>query len=463
MLMLVFDNFYLEYFINEILPQICPKTSYATSGSAASLLYVFCNTKFVNSCTLKLLKDVVTILKCSNQVGNLSTEFDRSEILEFDQILSTSEKINGHVVIFLNVHEDDVSNFNRLKNNFYDLLVCKQSKLVIFVSLESSFSEYKIAKKGALASSIISSLRKSDTADGKYQFISSNNLSFNVDESKTTIEITSLFISQAAFNRKTVSNSTLLNSVGFNKQPAVCSCQQFAFLKSMNGDGWHRVLQRLADKELVGGSNKSQEHKLSSVQWNDIISRTLSQPGANDYTVYNLIRLKTLGTTLDSDLEIKPSSLKDVPVSKAGGGEATESHGGDGRANHMVDMTIENIPPHLCPTDRPGSSNPIRLLLDYGCAEGAITAELGKRLKLTPEQILGADVRVIASPGFTFIPLPTEEEGASAEQKEILPSLKDGSVDLVSAAMVFHHVVNIKNVLLELRRVISPRFLLARI
>ena len=47
---------------------------------------------------------------------------------------------------------------------------------------------------------------------------------------------------------------------------------------------------------------------------------------------------------------------------------------------------------------------------------------------------------------------------AAAAGQDLFPSLRDGSVDLISAAMVFHHVTNISKVLLELRRVISPRY-----
>lgn len=44
----------------------------------------------------------------------------------------------------------------------------------------------------------------------------------------------------------------------------------------------------------------------------------------------------------------------------------------------------------------------------------------------------------------------------AAAGPDLIPSLADGSVDLISAAMVFHHVTNISKVLLELRRLISP-------
>ena len=51
----------------------------------------------------------------------------------------------------------------------------------------------------------------------------------------------------------------------------------------------------------------------------------------------------------------------------------------------MVKMTCQNIPVGC----------KINSLLDYGCAEGAITAELGRQLGLQPHQVFGADVRYL--------------------------------------------------------------------
>ncbi|KAJ1434468.1 S-adenosyl-L-methionine-dependent methyltransferase, partial [Ochromonadaceae sp. CCMP2298] len=107
---------------------------------------------------------------------------------------------------------------------------------------------------------------------------------------------------------------------------------------------------------------------------------------------------------------------------------------------------------------------------DYGCAEGAITAALGKALGLPAKSIIGADVRTIPAEGFTFMPLAAEEPGAETDAGAgagteragpapgtILPLLADASVDLVTTAMVLHHVTHARAVLLELRRVLSPR------
>jgi SAM-dependent methyltransferase len=115
----------------------------------------------------------------------------------------------------------------------------------------------------------------------------------------------------------------------------------------------------------------------------------------------------------------------------------------------MVSRTLESIPPRL--RLQPGA---IRRMLDYGCAEGAITAALGKQLGLTPDRILGADVRAIPSVGFSFLQLPPET-ASPPELGAILPGIRDQSVDLITAAMVFHHVTHVKAALLELRRIVS--------
>lgn len=99
-----------------------------------------------------------------------------------------------------------------------------------------------------------------------------------------------------------ITDPSSLNMLGFNKQPAVCSRKQFKFLKQMNSDGWQRVLQRLAEKELHGKSTK-----FSTVQWDDIISKLLLDPLANDYTVYSTIRRYVLDSSLDEDLQITAS------------------------------------------------------------------------------------------------------------------------------------------------------------
>jgi SAM-dependent methyltransferase len=118
----------------------------------------------------------------------------------------------------------------------------------------------------------------------------------------------------------------------------------------------------------------------------------------------------------------------------------------------MVSRTLESVPLHLR-QQQPGRAP--RRYLDYGCAEGAITAALGRQLGLTPDCVFGADVRAIPSVGFTFVHLPAEGD-APPGLGSILPSVADQSIDLITSAMVFHHVTHVKAALLELRRIVSP-------
>lgn len=139
------------------------------------------------------------------------------------------------------------------------------------------------------------------------------------------------------------------------------------------------------------------------------------------------------------------------------GRDGEEGAGGeDGRATHMMARTLDSIPEHLRQAASPAQPTGLRCMLDYGCAEGAITAALGKQLGLAPNRILGADVRAIPSLGFTFIPLPAEEAATPPPLGTILPNIPNQSVDLITAAMVFHHVTHVKAALLELRRIVSP-------
>ena len=114
-----------------------------------------------------------------------------------------------------------------------------------------------------------------------------------------------------------------------------------------------RVLQRLADKELLDGS------KFTRDKWETII-RNFLQNGGDDFGVYSLLRNYYIGKTLEESLKIEIQSLnisnsdssssKSNCFAKIEGNEEKEiekekeKEGGDGRANFMVDMTIECIP-----------------------------------------------------------------------------------------------------------------------
>jgi ubiquinone/menaquinone biosynthesis C-methylase UbiE len=88
----------------------------------------------------------------------------------------------------------------------------------------------------------------------------------------------------------------------------------------------------------------------------------------------------------------------------------------------------------------------ISSLLDYGCSNGTITKELAKRLNVT--KIYGADIIPIENPDFNFILL---------KENNLMPLIKDKSIDFINASMVLHHVKNINETLNEFRRIISDK------
>ena len=229
-----------------------------------------------------------------------------------------------------------------------------------------------------------------------------------------------------------------VTSWGSQGQPAVRSRQQFRFLWSnafnigaevgIMDCGKQRVLQRLADKT----SNSGQ--KWTAAEWDTFVSEALRQ-GKDDFDIYSLVRHKILGSPLEKDLVIKLDERESSTSASTGGevskGDVDEEEG-DGRAGFMVKMTLECVPDDI--------KGKIGSLLDYGCAEGAITAELGKQLHLPASRVYGADVRAIPSDGFTFIQLPEERPEKEPEKGSILPNIKDHSIMLITCAMVMHHV-----------------------
>mgnify|MGYP006078768285 CR=1 FL=1 len=75
------------------------------------------------------------------------------------------------------------------------------------------------------------------------------------------------------------------------------------------------------------------------------------------------------------------------------GGDEAEK----GRAGFLVKMTLECVPQAIL--------SKVGAVLDYGCAEGALTAELGRALGLPSSRVMGADIRSIPAEGFTFCQL----------------------------------------------------------
>jgi ubiquinone/menaquinone biosynthesis C-methylase UbiE len=88
----------------------------------------------------------------------------------------------------------------------------------------------------------------------------------------------------------------------------------------------------------------------------------------------------------------------------------------------------------------------INSLLDYGCANGTITLELAKQLNIN--NIYGADIKDLINPNFNFILL---------KNNNLMPTIKNKSIDFINASMVLHHVKDIDQTLKEFKRIISDK------
>lgn len=390
--------------IVELRRQICPRTSYASSGKTGSQLVV--------------ISDENDLSRAKRLLGILKAE-EFSEITYLTTLSVQDESFLSNVVVLYN---------------------CSSSSLI---------STSKTLLKGTRVKLIIA-LKDSETCSEK-DFTGLHSAGCGISCSE--YQVLDGHHTIALFVTRGISLNTSEHTKGFNLQPSVQTMQQFRFLWSKDlpqtpGYNWgkQRVLQRLADHSLFNSSAK-----MSSEEWNALIQKILSQ-GGNDRDIYSIVREKALGRSLDADLAVKlqSSDTFHAAPSRGGGGAGADDEGGDGRALHMVNMTLECIP-----TSLQTNPSPIKSVLDYGCAEGAITAEIGKALKLPPDRIYGADVRSIPSLGFTFLPLQAEKDNEIPALGSILPSLRDQSVDLITSAMVFHHVTHPAAILLELRRVIS--------
>jgi hypothetical protein len=118
--------------------QICPKTSYATSGSAAKLLYVFENKRIArSSCSVPIVNEIQNMLTLNSgsPVGPLKSEFDSSDIFDLENFNSVAGNINGHVIVFLNTSKDESQYLDNGISGSLDLLARKRSKLVILIYL----------------------------------------------------------------------------------------------------------------------------------------------------------------------------------------------------------------------------------------------------------------------------------------------------------------------------------------
>ena len=215
--------------------------------------------------------------------------------------------------------------------------------------------------------------------------------------------------------------------IGDNSQPPVCARKQFTYLwtnSSFRTAGKQRVLQRLSCKECVkNGSTKYYSKQV----WNQFITDWIKS-GMDDVAIYTNIRRYTFG-----EPDLHHTGMRTLPEN-------------NGRTNYMVKMLGKCIPRHR--------KTSVVNYLDYGCAEGAITAEMGKYLNLPKTQIFGADVRAIPDEGFQFIQLGSEHDECPPAPRSILPMMSDSTMSIITCSMVMHHVRHPLQTLRELRRVI---------
>jgi ubiquinone/menaquinone biosynthesis C-methylase UbiE len=408
--------------------RVCPRTSYATSGYAASTLFSF------------VVGD--TSVEAQQIVNRLEEEL--VNVKEFDQVESfhawnrLTERISGHVILCF------VLSLELLQEVALNLIsMLKQDSNKLFFILIPKF----VVNGGNIVS-----------------ILESYKTEFKIEES--VYEEGTLL----AVHKNNTFNRSLLNKkinycalpIGFNGQPAVNSRCQFRYLwgllprfndrkdfptneeREEQTENKARVLQRLADHECFDRSKRPVAY------WDKLITDILQTPAGDDWMIYNALREQFMGHTIEHDIEHPPKPTK----------SADEE---DGRVDFLVKCIWECLPTDL----QTKPSDYVKNVLDYGCAEGAITASLGQRLSLPKESTFGADVRAITSHDFEFIQLPSEEEKehdsstvsstTTNDNSLIFPMFANQSIDLVNASMVFHHVTHIEKVMKELRRIIAAK------
>jgi ubiquinone/menaquinone biosynthesis C-methylase UbiE len=405
--------------------KVSPRTSYATSGSSATEIFIFSRHP-------------------SSSYDAMSSMLVSTSEFEKVTVIDDAARVDGHVLIIpppppRALAADQSNEVSALVNMIMDIFRGNKLKLCFFYAETAdliNLLEAELHKRAQLTQSLTISRHQCD-----HIFL---------------IEVYVDILANATSNASLSSSRAMER--GFNGQLSVQSRNQFEYLwklpssfPSTNTHDLHsindskiRVIQRLLSKDVF---DKRTSSKLTAMDWDRIIGEMIAA-GKDDWDIYSRIRQYTVGCSLEESLRISMQPA----AAGAQGGESSKSSadGEDGRASFLVKLVLDCIPKQL------QSSRRIRRILDYGCAEGAITALLGSSLQLAASEIYGADIRAIPSPGFTFLHLKSEEEYVQQQNFHMFPQLADASIDLINASMVFHHVTNIRHVLAELRRIISP-------
>lgn len=425
---------------------VCPRTSYASGGTGATNLIVFHgnNAEDIQTEWTRVIQGLIK-----------QKEFDVTESLQSIEELNSFNWM-GHVMCIVgNVDKEVLPSFLSLIDGHRSSLIFLLRKMRDEDTEDDSDGD-----------------DDSDDSDGEVRRRRKKEQT-RIQKSKViydslglTLEIWQIRVlrmnqSSMAVIAAASSSAASDTAKAFNGQPGVWTKQQFRYLwglldgfKPTNEterieleEGRLRVLQRIASKPLIDGTT------WTMAQWEEEIRKALVEKNAHDYGIYDLIRAKTLGKRLLESLrETATDPKRSASIASGSGGMGGTDDADEGRSEHLVDATMECIPLAM----RENPRHFVKCLLDYGCAEGAITANLGKRLQLSPDKILGADVRAINSREFTYVQLAAEDPDAPPSTPgSILPTVKDKSVSVINCAMVFHHVIHTEAIIKELRRVID--------
>lgn len=214
--------------------------------------------------------------------------------------------------------------------------------------------------------------------------------------------------------------------VAQSSAPSASSCQQITWLWNQKNGSQHHLYQRLVQLLCMKLKGCRQSHDIFVERLKTIIVKDKIK---NDEKIYD---------ELANHFHTKTVQAYDYKRN------ASKFYTSTGRANYRVTQVVRMLY---------GSNWKPRNLLDVGCAEGSITAALGKEgFNLNEEDIHGCDVRDQSTlVGFKF----------SFYDGKKLP-YADNSFDLVIAFMVLHHIENCELIIQEIFRVLRPngRFIL---
>lgn len=227
--------------------RVCPRTSYATSGTAASVAYILTTTQRTGAAQL------------ISQGLKTSGEFDT--VVVHDRLSDLARSVNGNVILLYGCITPEAQ---QTVQSIFENSKLKLAVLVWFTE-ETGIS---------IDAAMMGRFEQRELNCEKYHIVSCYNY------------------------KKLVADSL----VGFNGQPSVQSRAQYKYLWGNNSahaeQGKERVLQRLADKTLYGSANT----KLTVQQWDGLVQQCIAN-NVDDYGIYDMIRQKVLGSTLAADLQ----------------------------------------------------------------------------------------------------------------------------------------------------------------